>query len=349
MRSALGYIPGILTGKLRHLIFFVTNRCNARCSHCFYWTSLNASVRELSLDEIELISNTIDSFPMLLVSGGEPTLRADLPEICRIFTEKNGVTRVAIPTNGLLPEKIMEVIRRTLVRCGGLENLDVGLSLDGFKETHDRMRGVPGSFDGVMRTCELLRELGDEFSNLSISIVSVVTDSNYCEVDRLLDYVHANMLADRHVVEPVRGEPKDSSLHAPPYTDFAKLAEKSTLYTWGYRRRSLKFSDIAAQRMMQYTYHLQVKTLEERRWLIPCTAGRYIAVIEPNGDLRLCELTRAIGNLRDYNYDFRRLWESEQADAMRQAIASCYCTHGCFTYASLMDPTTLAKAAAHAI
>ena len=40
------------------LIFFITNRCNARCVHCFYWNELNETVDELSLNEIERIAKS---------------------------------------------------------------------------------------------------------------------------------------------------------------------------------------------------------------------------------------------------------------------------------------------------
>ena len=62
-----------------------------------------------------------------------------------------------------------------------------------------------------------------------------------------------------------------------------------------------------------------------------------IGVMEPDGRLKFCELKLAIdiGNLRDTGYDFRKVWFSEAADAVREKVKSCSCYHGCFLTPSL--------------
>ncbi|MBI4698269.1 MAG: radical SAM protein, partial [Nitrospirae bacterium] len=102
-----------ISGKIRwgYLIFFVTNRCNAKCRHCFYWKNLNKK-EELSLDEIENISKKLGTVQVLLLSGGEPVLRDDLPEIISMFIKNNGSKVVSIPTNALLPEEVERVVER---------------------------------------------------------------------------------------------------------------------------------------------------------------------------------------------------------------------------------------------
>jgi MoaA/NifB/PqqE/SkfB family radical SAM enzyme len=109
----LDFFLGKLSGKIRwgYVIFFVTNRCNAKCKHCFYWKNLNKK-DELSLDEIERISDRLGTVQVLLLSGGEPVLRSDLFEIISLFIGRNGTKVVSIPTNALMPEKIVEVTER---------------------------------------------------------------------------------------------------------------------------------------------------------------------------------------------------------------------------------------------
>src|SRR5438045_1632747 len=56
-------------------------------------------------------------------------------------------------------------------------------------------------------------------------------------------------------------------------------------------------------------------------WPFPCTAGETIAVIDYNGDVRACELREKFGTLKDYDYDFKALWEAEAVSAHHPAAA----------------------------
>ena len=70
---------------LHTLYFFPTSRCNLSCSHCFYHDSLNKRFNELTLDDIDTFSKTMDHLLTLALTGGEPYLRHNLDQIARIF------------------------------------------------------------------------------------------------------------------------------------------------------------------------------------------------------------------------------------------------------------------------
>ena len=72
--------PGPAIAQWTH---FVTSVCNARCAHCFY--PINAGKNELTLEEIEKLTRTLPPIRLLLIGGGEPFLRRDLPEIIRLY------------------------------------------------------------------------------------------------------------------------------------------------------------------------------------------------------------------------------------------------------------------------
>ena len=96
--------------SLRVLTFFVTTTCNAKCETCFYADNLNDElVKLLSLDEIEQIARNMPRFNHLLFSGGEPVMRKELPEIASIFAKHSGICSIDMPTNGLLPKRVIEV------------------------------------------------------------------------------------------------------------------------------------------------------------------------------------------------------------------------------------------------
>jgi len=79
--------------RLSYLVWFVTARCNARCKMCFYWRRLEegSASSELSIDEIRAISDTLGPLFQIVVSGGEPFLRDDLPQMAAHHDEIRGV------------------------------------------------------------------------------------------------------------------------------------------------------------------------------------------------------------------------------------------------------------------
>lgn len=57
---------------------------------------------------------------------------------------------------------------------------------------------------------------------------------------------------------------------------------------------------------------------------IPCYAGYSSAQIAPNGDVWFCCIkAESIGNLRDYNYDFKALWNNGKAELLREDVLNC--------------------------
>ena len=68
------------------LIFQATNKCNSKCLMCFKWQELNKSLgKELSISDIEHITKQLPNLSSVVIGGGEPFLRDDLPDICRLF------------------------------------------------------------------------------------------------------------------------------------------------------------------------------------------------------------------------------------------------------------------------
>jgi MoaA/NifB/PqqE/SkfB family radical SAM enzyme len=77
---------------------------------------------------------------------------------------------------------------------------------------------------------------------------------------------------------------------------------------------------------------------------IICQAGRALCVVEPNADIRLCELLGVVGNLRDYDMDFKALWLDSKARAQQKWIVDtkCSCTH-CVNLGHSIDANPAAR------
>ena len=149
--------------KLNTLIFFVTSHCNATCDTCFYWDELNRP-GDLDWKEIVKLSESTPQITDLWFSGGEPTLRRDLEDIIDLFVAKNGVRHINLPTNGLKPRRIYEIAERCLEANPNLE-LHINIALDGLRDSHDAMRGVPGNFDKAIESARMLRSLKPMFGH----------------------------------------------------------------------------------------------------------------------------------------------------------------------------------------
>src|SRR5919197_2009255 len=198
------------TGRERRLgtvIFFITSRCNARCETCFYHEELNRP-GDMTFEEIARVSRTMPQITDLWLSGGEPTLRYDASEVIQLFVENNGVRRVIIPTNGLLKARTFEIVDRALDLHPEL-HLYLNVALDGYGETHDRVRGVPGNWGRTLDCIRSLYPLKETYAErFRLNVNTVVCSENYREVGRLADFMFENFRLDGHYFNIVRGETK---------------------------------------------------------------------------------------------------------------------------------------------
>jgi MoaA/NifB/PqqE/SkfB family radical SAM enzyme len=331
--------------KLNTIIFFVTSHCNATCETCFYWDELNEK-GDLSWDEIVRLSENTPPFTDLWFSGGEPTLRKELPEIIDLFVQNNGVRYINLPTNGLKPNRIYEIAERCLARNQNLE-LHINIALDGLRESHDFMRGVPGNFEKALESARLLRRLKQSFGlRLIVNINTVITRDNLDEILPLAELVRAERLADGHYFNLIRGDAKDPGLKKVDREKLRRIYPRLAEIQWRYaegmfddRNRLVKWIKKAVYvGTLTFHHRTQFRNLEQpTRWPMPCTAGETSAVIDFDGRIRACELRKPIGNLRDVDMNLKVFWESPARIQEPKQIAcdQCWCSHVCFIHDSL--------------
>ena len=150
-----------------------TARCDLRCAICNRWKESSSTEEELSLDEIKRVLAKFRAAGAEIVTlwGGEPTLRRDLPEI--LAEAKRLGMRTSMCTNCNSLAKKADAV---------LPNLDTLLcSLDGYGETHDAQRGVPGLFDRVMAALAEAKR----FPHLRLKIWATVHTRNAGQQERL--------------------------------------------------------------------------------------------------------------------------------------------------------------------
>jgi len=338
-----GFLKPLFKKELNLVILFVTSKCNARCRTCFYWLELNRE-GDMTYDELSKLSATMPNFQDLWLSGGEPFLRRDLAEVVTLFHKNNGVRGVRIPTNGLPTDQTVKTVKTILEQCPGTQ-LEVDISIDGFGKTHDRIRAVPGNFDKALQTMKELETIREKWPNLALYVNSVITSENRSEIIPLGRYFRETHDLDGHYFQIIRGDPKDKSLQLVKPEELKETYQEALPLNFQYisKSRDAKGRLGGLRRAFWragyvFSYETQLRNYAYgAKWKMSCTAGQTSIVIDYNGDVRVCELRKPIGNLRKYGMNFQEFWRSmeRKREVEQVEVDQCFCTHICFMYDSM--------------
>jgi radical SAM protein with 4Fe4S-binding SPASM domain len=324
--------------------FFLTRRCNAKCPFCFYTSQKNealSSSPELSIDEIKRFAPQLGKLLWLAFSGGEIFLRSDLVEITKLFYKTNKPAIILLPTNGLLQDTIYQNVE-TILRSCPESSVVVKISLDGPEIVHDELRGVPGSFQRTMKTCAALGKLVEKYANFELGINTVFCQANQDQVDGVIDMVQALPYVKTHTVSLIRGEVFREDLKQVDLEKYKKTIDrmesdlkKRLAAIYGFMGSKLKAAQDILQRRSIYeaALHNQRST--------PCYAGKLNLVLTETGDLFPCEdfsEKMKFGNIREAEYDLKKLLESDKGQKIRLFIDNmeCCCTHECYFMTNIL-------------
>lgn len=339
----INQIKRTFSKDLDFLIFFVTTKCNSRCRHCFFWKSLNHK-DELKIDEIEQIFKNVGNIRDISLSGGEPILREDILKIVELIIRYSNPKSLSIPSNGLMPERLANISQEILQKNPNLKLL-INLSIDGPKKIHDDIRGVKGSFEKSIKSAERLIELRKRYPQLFININTVITNQNIDLLPDFMDYVKNNLDIDGHYFEIIRGDSNDKNISIPEINklkEFYEIALKNEEYYFNKRFEKGKVGLNLGKKLtkmfyigiIKYLYYIQMKVIKGKKWDFRCSAGKTSLVIYPNGQVSMCELKPADLNLKNFDYDIKKLRNSQtwknKLEIIR--ITKCSCTHDCFIY-----------------
>lgn len=146
------------------LNFAITYWCQSRCQTCNIWQLKPKG--ELTLDEIKEFAKKNTSFKWVELTGGEPFLRSDIVDIARAFAENSKDLYVlTMPTNSLCGRQmVLDKLSKILEL--GIPKVSITVSLDGYRELHDKIRGIPGNYDKAISMFRDLMELKKKYKNL---------------------------------------------------------------------------------------------------------------------------------------------------------------------------------------
>jgi len=309
--------------------FFITNRCNLNCQHCFFWKELNKPTEELSLSEIEKVSKTMGRFAFLSLTGGEPFLRADITDIAAIFCKNNRILRLSIPTNGILSKEVIKGTKDILKRNEGL-NLIIKVALDGLEKEHDQLRGSEGCFKRAVGTYGELLGLKRNYPNLRLEILTTLCSLNQDKIEHFYSFVSSELRPDYMGLNLIRGELRDNMLKRVDMDVYQRIYNQilNSYLKSQKERRDYRFHLFYKRGVLR----LLLKIIQEEKFQTSCYAGVLSAVIYEQGDVYPCELVdKKMGNLRKFDYDFKKLWISKEAKEIKREIreSRCFCRHEC--------------------
>lgn len=286
-------------------IVAVTLNCNARCLMCDIWKQ--PSTGEMQPAEYLQLPASLREINL---TGGEPFLRQDLPEVIAAIRQACPRARLVISTNGLLVDRMQEMAPQ-LLRQGSA--VAVRVSIDGLEETHDRLRGVPGGFARALRGLERLREAGVQDLGVGMTLLA----DNVAQVNRV--YQLAEALGIEFSITLVSESPiyfGDGKARLRP-REGDELQQQLRRLAWSEVRHAQPkrwFRAWFAQELARYA-------LCSRRPLA-CDAGRRFFYLDPQGSVFCCHLLpHRLGGLREN--DWASLWQAPEAQRARWEVAGC--------------------------
>ncbi len=328
IRAYSKFIGNLITSKIAYrlpykLNFAVTYKCNSRCLTCDVWKIYRESSigikNELSLSEIECVfKNMPRCLTWLSLTGGEPFLREDFQEI--VFAAINhikGLSLLGFPTNGLPEKKIINLIKE-LLKLKKRPAIMIAFSIEGPEEIHNRIRGVEGSYKHVMQVYHQVRDLCR--GKIDVNIDTTINMFNVGSLERFLTDLGASntnlLLAGtghlyKHVIKPENFVIKDSSM----------VRELLRSYN-----QALSHLNLRHLMLRVYTNELVGYINHPDKMPLPCSALRSSIAMDPYGNITPCLMWgEVLGNMRDFNYDLKKILNSEKALVTMKKIKNGSC------------------------
>uniref|UniRef100_A0A7C4FGU8 Radical SAM protein n=1 Tax=Ignisphaera aggregans TaxID=334771 RepID=A0A7C4FGU8_9CREN len=326
----------------------VTNMCNSRCRTCYIWKLYlekpHLRDQELKIWEFERIFQSLGKSPLIVtISGGEPYLRPDLAQICIAIYEYCRPKALIIPTNALLTDAVKTTTEKILQKVDEVEVI-VNISLDGVNELHDEIRGVKGNFQRLLQTHRALQNLKLRYPNLTLGVHTVISRWNVGYLQEIYEYVRDFLKPDTYITEIAEHREELLNLNndiAPTLEQYSKAIDYLiSNIAFDYAKNAKLLQKIQHAFRIEY-YRLVVEMLRYGR-SIPCYAGYASAHINPYGDVWPCCILAykmPLGNLRDVNYDFKKVWSSKRADFIRKHLNlnKCYCPMANANYTNMLE------------
>lgn len=304
----------------------LTYRCNDNCAHCY-----NARPRHYPELETAAWVSIIDrarqvGIPHLCFTGGEATLRPDLPDLVAHAQAQGLVT--GLLTNG---RRLSDATFVRALTGAGLDHVQITLESND-EAIHDRMVGARGAWR------ETVAGLRNSLAGgLYVMTNTTLLAANATGLDATLDFLaelHVPTVGLNALIYAGRGQTVGTGLQESALPPLLELARSKT--------------DCAGQRLIWYTptQYCHFDPVQMQLGVKGCTAAMYNLCVEPDGAVLPCQsYYEPLGNMLHDPWD--SIWEHELARSLRERR---FVPEGCRACAVLAEcgggcPLTLAHQA----
>ena len=276
--------------RLSQLMIYSTTLCQSKCKHCNIWQK--RPVEHLSLDDIRriMLSRCVTKQTTVGLEGGEFILHPQAEQIMAWFHEHH--PNYTLLSNCLAPHRVIDAVRRYQPR-------HLYVSLDGGRETYQRMRGC----DGYERVIEVVEALRDE---VPLSLMFCLSPWNTFD-----DMAYVIDIAKHYDIDiriGIYGTMAffDTTSELLTVSDFVKQIPQSILDTQ-------ENYDFVALYDEWRNGHLRLR----------CQSIMSCLVVHSNGDVPLCQnLDVVLGNIHEQSLD-------EIFNGVSACQTQCHYSHHC--------------------
>ena len=302
------------------LIFHCTFVCDARCEMCHNWKRGNRK-EDMTLDQIEQAfkSDFWKKIEIANVSGGEPTTRNDLVDVCRVMLDRlPRLRKFGINTTGLTPHRGIPMLTKIAELCHERGVIfSTRVSIDGVGDMHDTVRKVKHGFDTAGKTITAMRELQKRVP-FNFGISTTIFSMNLDDAENILAWARREdldivfnmvrftdpMLGNSDLAETCKPVGKEEERMRQFFMDRVRMDPLLDGQNYIY----MHYADMIAN-----GYHRQA----------PCPFQSQGIMVNPNGDLFFCENSEVVGNVLDD--DAGAIYFREASQAHRRSIKDEQC------------------------
>lgn len=292
----------------------LTYRCNNNCHHCYNARSRNFQ-ESTTLDWLEIIDKLwMVGIPHVVFTGGEPTLRDDLPELIS-HAEKNGqITGLNTNARRLSDKKFLE----KLVDAG-LDHVQVTVESHD-PSIHDKMVDAKGAFNQTIQG--LTNALESPLYVMTNTTLLQDNSSLLKETLQFLNSLGVPTIGLNALIHSGKGASVGTGLHESRLPELLDIAQELT--------------QTNGQKLIWYTptQYCNFDPMKLELGIKACTAALYNMCVEPNGDVIPCQsFYHSVGNILADHWD--NIWNNKLCQSLRDRqylpakCASCVLVQEC--------------------
>jgi MoaA/NifB/PqqE/SkfB family radical SAM enzyme len=277
-------------------------------------------INELTLDEIQKFTIKNPYFKWVEITGGEPFLRNDIVEIVKAFHDNcKNLYLLTIPTNSLTNHEML-VKKLDQILSLGIPKVSITISLDGNRELHDKIRGVPGNYDKCINLWKNLAELKKKHKNLFFVFGYTISKFNEGKFEDVFNDVKKDLpditYNNFHLNIGQLSDAYYNNLQLSISAD-KKIVVNDVRFLLNNRKRRFNAIDMIEhaylKKLVEYaeTGKSPMKTKSLDASLFMDSYGNVFPSIMWN---------IKVGNIRDTNYDLSPIWNNQEAEKIRKLI-----------------------------